>query len=396
MMIGPMKKKIITASVLTATVLIVIFAVISAVFLIQNNKKIAALEERGEVVQRYVFTQNMVQGDVVTASDLVCVDVKGESAPVDSYMENELAGIIGRRLKVNANAKTIVTDSLFFTEDKEPSADMRMQEFNMITLPSDLEIGDYIDVRMRFPTGEDYLVIAGKRIENLGAAETESNTIFLQLDEEEIVRMGSAIIESYIRDGVHLYANKYVDPDAQLFAYDRVNYVEKFENARYYTKTESITEEISGEIIEDTVEEKVEREVSEIASIIGLNVQETENIKQAVDSNETDTIDYYKDFLVVTEKSIEENYPVKAEVATLMRNNPNILSEIKSKYNVEKLEQDRINFLDTNLTYIDDYTGELMTNDDYIASIKENLDKEIEAQRTERQEYLLNLLMTQE
>ena len=397
MMIGPMKKKVITSTVVTAVVLIIIFVAIAFIYVSQNNKHIAELEKRGEVVQRYVFTKDMLQGDIVTASDIALVDVKGESAAKDSY--TNLTSMIGRRLKVNANAKTIVTSSLFFEEDKEPSMDTRLQEFNMITLPSDLDVGDYIDIRLRFPTGEDYLVIAGKKIQSFGATESDSNTIFLRLDEEEIVKMGSAIIESYIRDGVLLYANKYVDPDAQLFTYTRVDYVEKYENARY-----TILDDIdldngtvsgeSGEMILNT-DRKVERTTAEIASIIGLSVEETENIKVALESNDKDTLNFYKDKLVVGEKSITENYPVKPEVATLMKNNPNILNEIKTKYDIAKLEQERIHFLDTDLTKIDEITGEITPHEEHMASIKEKLDKEIEAQRTERQEYLLNLLAKQ-
>ena len=393
MMMGPMKKKVITSAVVTAVILIVIFVGISAIFLSQNNKKIAELTKKSEVVQRYVFAKDLTVGDVVTASDVLLVDVKGESAPNDSY--EFMGDMIGRRLKVNANAKTIVTESLFYVEDKNPNMDTRLQEFNMITLPSDVDEGDYIDIRMRFPTGEDYLVLAGKKIQSFGALGTESNTVFLKLDEEEIVKMGSAIIESYIRDGIYLYANKYVDADAQLFDYDRVNYVELYEKARY----EIVSGEYSGDVLVKE-EEKRERTVVEIASLIGLSEDEAENIKIALKDNDEKTLDYYKNKLVTTEKSLVENYPVKIEVAKLIQSNPNILSEIKAKYNVEELEQQRIEFLDTNLIQKDPFTnepmldenGQIMIKDEYIQKINEKLQNEITTQKSERQEYLLGLL----
>lgn len=401
MMIGPMKKKVITSAVVTALVLIVIFSVVSVIYVSQSNKTIAELKERGEVVQRYVFTKDMTIGDVVTADDIKYVDVKGESAPYDSYIHeeeivngktqvtmDEKYSIIGKRLKVNAAEKTIVAESLFYAEDKEPEVDTRLQEFNMITLPSDLNVGDYIDVRIRFATGEDYSVLVGKKVYSFGSLEAETNTVFLRLNEEEIVRMGSAIIESYIRGGVNLYANKYVDPDAQLHTYDRVDYVAKYQDALYVTE-ESVNE--SGEVVED----KTMRSISEIATIIGLNKEETENIKVAIDTKDEDTLAYYKDKLVVGDKSIEKTYPVKVEIATLIQNNPNILSEIKAKYNVEKLEQERIHFLNTDLTKIDEMTGELKDHEEHINSITENLEAEITTQRTERQEYLLQLLAGQ-
>lgn len=417
MMMGPMKKKVVTSAVVTAIIMIILFCAVGAVYVMQTNKQIAELKVKSEVVKRYVFTKDMLVGDVVTSGDVALVDVKGESAPSDSYAApkklNEPIPMVGKTLKMNANAKTIVTESMFYEDDKEPELDTRLQEFNMITLPSDLTKGEYIDVRLRFPTGEDYTVIVGKKVESVGALGEESNTIFLRLSEEEIDRMSSAIIESYMRDGVYLYANKYVDPSTQLFDYTRVNYVEKFENNRY--KIVEITtsglvsgEDISGEKISTR---KEERTVSEIASLIGLSADETEDLKSAIDENNEEVLSTYRSKLVVTEKSIVANYPVKKEVAQLIKNNPNIVQEIKDKYDVEKLESLRENLpnADIKVYQVDDFgnlildshnqpipkldgNGHEMISEEYINSIETKLEAEIETQRTERQQYLLSLL----
>lgn len=393
MMMGPTKKKVITSIVVTAVVLILIFALVAFFYVKKSNEKIAKLEEMGKVEEKYVFARNMLQGDVITSSDIVIANVKGESNPTDSFSKSDLNSIVGRRLKVSANAKTLVTSSLFYEEEKTPSMDTRLQEFNMITLPSDLKVGDYIDIRMRFPTGEDYLVLVGEKVQSFGALNSESNTIFLRLSEEEIIRMSSAIIESYIRDGVYLYANKYVDADAQLFNREYVDFVAKYEKVRYEITSGEVMEAGSGDEVKVVVkEEKRERTVEEISKLINLNVEETENIKIALEEKDEDTLNYYKDKLVTTEKSIRENYPVKKEVASLIKNNPNILQEIKEKYKVEELEQQRVNMLDTALTKLDEYTGELVPNDEYISKINDKLQKEISTQKSERQEYLLKLL----
>lgn len=410
MMMGPMKKKVVTSAVVTAIIMIILFCAVGAVYVIQTNKTITELKTKSEVVKRYVFVDDMLAGDVVTASNVTLVDVKGESAPSDSY---DLLSMIGRRLKMNANAKTIVTESMFYEDDKEPELDTRLQEFNMITLPSDLAEGDYIDVRLRFPTGEDYAVIVGKKVESVGALEEESNTIFLRLSEEEIDRMGSAIIESYIRDGVHLYANKYVDASTQLFDYDRVDYVKKFEDNQYEIVEVFVENTISGETIsgDGSYTKKEERTIAEIASLIGLSENETEDIKLALEADDEEVLANYKNKLVVTEKSIEANYPVKKEVAQLIKNNPNIIQEVKDKYDVEKLKSLRENLpnADVKAYQVDDFgnlildehnqpipqiddNGHEMVTEDYISSIETKLEAEIETQRTERQQYLLNLL----
>ena len=417
MMIGPMKKKVVTSAVVTGIILILVFVALSAVYITNTNNKIAELQKKGEVVQRYVFTKDMVIGDVVTANDVILVDVKGESAASDSYTTFDM---IGRRLKINAEKKTIVTASLFYEEDKDPEMTTRLQEFNMITLPSDLDVGDYIDVRIRFATGEDYAVVVGKKVESLGASEEKSNTIFLRLNEEEIVRMSSAIIESYVKGGINLYANKYVDPDNQLYTYDRVNFVEKYENAKYEVVSADVLEDESGEVkipagvLVSGDEYVKERTVAEIASIIGLNKEETENIKTALANKDEDTLAYYKDKLVTGTKSIVSNYPVRTEVATLIKNNPNILAEIKQKYDIADLEARRATLMEADYyKYQVDMDGNLVLdsngkpiraydengnpayNEDYIKSVDDRLKTEIETQKSERQEYLLGLIQKQ-
>ena len=36
------------------------------------------------------------------------------------------------------------------------TADLRTQEYNMIALPTTLAEGDYIDIRLTLPNGQDY------------------------------------------------------------------------------------------------------------------------------------------------------------------------------------------------------------------------------------------------
>ena len=58
MMIGPMKKKVVTSAVVTGIILILVFVALSAVYIANTNNKIAELQKKGEVVQRYVFTKD--------------------------------------------------------------------------------------------------------------------------------------------------------------------------------------------------------------------------------------------------------------------------------------------------------------------------------------------------
>ena len=59
MMIGPMKKKVVTSAVVTGIILILVFVALSAVYIANTNNKIAELQKKGEVVQRYQNTKEI-------------------------------------------------------------------------------------------------------------------------------------------------------------------------------------------------------------------------------------------------------------------------------------------------------------------------------------------------
>ena len=50
--------------------------------------------------------------------------------------------------KVDMNANTVITSSLISRTDEITSNDLRKEEYNVISLPVDLEPGEYIDVRL--------------------------------------------------------------------------------------------------------------------------------------------------------------------------------------------------------------------------------------------------------
>ena len=93
---------------------------------------------------------------------------------------------------------------------------VRKQEYNAIVLPTDLTTGDYIDIRVQLPTGQDFIVLSKKMVEIpvIDGIDSET-TIWLKLSEDEILSMSCAIIESYRINGSKLYATKYAEPGRQ-------------------------------------------------------------------------------------------------------------------------------------------------------------------------------------
>lgn len=386
MLVGPMKRRVVLTGVFSALIPIIILGVIGFFMYRGFNEKITELQVKAAVEQRYVIKKDLLANHVLTLSDFELRDFKTESIPSDSYKSGEKDSLIGRRLKLSAKANTIVTKSMFYEDDKEPSIDLRLQEFNMITLPSDLVENDYIDIRVRFPSGEDYSVLVGKKVESYS-----NDTIFIKLNEDEILTMGSAIIEAYMLDGTKLYANKYVDPANQLFEYKKVDYVAKYDSAveelLSAKRNEAIAEFIlnNPDASEDEAEKAVtlsidDLDINEIASKIGLSNSETSEIREAKKINSTTILENYKNKEVTTEKKITMTYPVKENVLNIIKTNPNILDEVKEHFNDEAIYAARINMPDTSLT------------DENISKVNTGLTTEIQAQKQERVAYLRALL----
>lgn len=425
MMMGPTKKKVMLAAIVSFLIPVVVGGFFFNSYKKEKEDEIAKLEIKAETDERYVFARNMVVGEVITSDDIMGVGVKSESVPLDSFHSGDSSGIIGRKMRINAEERTIVAESMFTEiEDENPTIDERLQEFNMILLPSDLNEGDFIDIRITLPTGANYIVISGKEVKKLGTAAT-SNTIYLQLDEEEILRMTAAVLEAYMSNGNKLYATKYVDPSNQLYSYERVDYVARFETAlknlveerqrfadedpeEYMLiygsgdatnstasgdKSSSALSSILGVLGEGSIKVKSEDiTTAEIASVIGLTVKETQDIRNAIANKNESTLDLYRDRLVTTRKNMVNTYPVTLTVAELIKDNPNILEEIRAEYDLAEITAERLeNCLDLAIYKFND-DGELEETS-ALKLIQDNLTKEIEAQKEERKQYLQALLL---
>lgn len=117
--------------------------------------------------------------------------------------------------KVNMNQNTVLTLDLV-SKGTPVLDDVRKQEYNSISLPVDLTTGDYVDIRVQFPNGQDFIVVSKKMVEIPIIEGMESDeTIWLNLSEDEILSMSCAIVEAYRINGTKIYATKYTEPGIQ-------------------------------------------------------------------------------------------------------------------------------------------------------------------------------------
>ena len=119
--------------------------------------------------------------------------------------------------KVDMKKNTVITKDLIVQSDAVVTDDVRTEEYNMISLPVDLMTDDYIDIRIMYPNGENFIIVPKRQVNiptnNDGTY--VSDTIRVQLNEEEILSMSCAIVEAYGINGAKIYANRYVEPGTQ-------------------------------------------------------------------------------------------------------------------------------------------------------------------------------------
>ena len=244
---NPMQKKARNSFILGMLVTFLVMALVVGLLLVQLNKmKDEEKNRESQLVKTYVLTENVKSGNALDSSKLKQIIVDKSGVPdgaIDggSFTENTIA-------KIDLTKGTILTKAMIAESDTPLTDDLRVQEYNMINIASKAESDDYIDVRLRMPSGEDYIVVSKKQLEIPEIGETESeNTIWMKLTEDEILTMSSAIVEAYKMKGSILYTAKYVEPGTQQKA--TPTYVPTAEVAELVRKDPNIVQEAASALV---------------------------------------------------------------------------------------------------------------------------------------------------
>ena len=217
MAMNPMQRKANNSFLLGVVITILITGAIIAFLIFQLANLNKEMEEsQANKVYGYVVIGTIKSGTEITAANLRAVEMNIDGSTSTIYSsQNGMPFPTGLKAKVDLNPGTIVTSDLTY-EDEALGNDVRSQEYNVIQLTSQLQTGDYIDVRLRTPDGRDLIVISHKEVTIptiLGVDST--NCIWMDLTEEETLLMSCAIVESYQMNGAKLYTAKYVEPGIQ-------------------------------------------------------------------------------------------------------------------------------------------------------------------------------------
>ena len=200
-------------SILIATVIILI----ACVAIIYVGKK--ALDEKETQINELQYEIDANKQVVFVAKNDIAAGetfVEGENImkqeiytglESEYYLQDDMVGSIAV-LDIQALQPIMknMATPLMVTEDT------REYEIAVANLMTDQKEYDYVDIRIMFPTGEDYTILTKKNIHNLNM---ESSVFFTYLNEDEILRMASATIDAFTVTGTYIYTTRYVEPSLQ-------------------------------------------------------------------------------------------------------------------------------------------------------------------------------------
>ena len=214
MAVNPMQKKARNSFLLGMIITLIVCAIIGVILYIAViGPENEASKEKGTATKAYALNRDVKSGQEITADMLSPINTYSNLIP-QNYIDSTILTSVesGKKVvaKVDLYKNTILTASTVTTEENTVTKDVRTMEYNMLTLPINLTIGDYVDIRITFPDGQDFIVIAKKEIKNI-----QGNTVTFDMSEADIVMLNSAIVESYIMKASNIYIAKYVEPGMQ-------------------------------------------------------------------------------------------------------------------------------------------------------------------------------------
>lgn len=276
-----------------------------------------------------------IAGRTITDDSLQAISVPS-SLVGTAYVTNK-EDIVGKYYKVNIEPGTPITSDLVM-EDKMDNT-LRDIDISVSTWVVGMRVGDYVDIRLTLPYGEDYIVLTHKRIQSIG-----DKTVKMYLTEDEWNTYQSAMVDYYLysQKGARIYFSKYVAPGLQT------------EATAFYA-------------ISDRVKEVIRTN----PNIVNLAQMEAQSALRPV-------IDGY------LEQAKSPNTTVEQEAAAISAGRNSYTSDVSSDYRANKEQQSQ-----QSDSYNPDSTNGASTNgasNDSIVSFDESEQKPVESQtQTETQ-----------
>ncbi len=229
----------------------------------------------------YVAMDDLPKGTILTEDVNVMLQENLTGLPEGMYLQ---ADDLGSVLLIDVDAYTPIMASMATKEKIEN--DTREYEIGVASLMVNQQENDYVDIRIMFPTGEDYIVVSKVRVKGLLL---ENSIFYTDLSESEILTLSSATVDAYTIPGTQMYVTRYLADSLQEKAVPN-----------YPVRTETITLMSSDPNVLDTAKQT-------------LNSNARQAMEQKLESLSQDYLDMVKDGQ--SEKDSQSDTAVRDRIA---------------------------------------------------------------------------------
>lgn len=172
----------------------------------QNSMVQAQLDAIGAMTTVYQVNGTKYSGNVILDTDLVEVSVP-QSTIAESSITNR-DQLVGKAYKVDVKPGTILSWDMLMEEDALSGKKKFWKTITFDAIPVGLVTGDYIDLRIIIPNGEEYPIVNKLYVEHIF-----ESTVTVKFSEEENAVFNAALQDLGNYEGMCLiYCTKYVEP----------------------------------------------------------------------------------------------------------------------------------------------------------------------------------------
>lgn len=178
--------------------------------LAQKDLEIASLQEEAANIEELVVVYRLT-ADVKSGNECYDYELEPIEVPISAVLESNIISdtdIIGKHYKVDLKQGTWVVKELF--EEFILKNDMRKMDVVFDEIPIGLETGDYIDVRISFPLGQDYIALSHKRVD-----EINGSTVKLIVEQRDFYMYESMKTDIATYQSTKIYGAQYIEAGIQ-------------------------------------------------------------------------------------------------------------------------------------------------------------------------------------
>lgn len=171
-------------------------------------------KEQTPITYGVVVLENLAKGEVLKEEQLMVIPLTQTGQMLNIV---SLEDAINSKLRYGVRSNTVLSPEMI-DKGELVADDLRKHAYHFVEMTEALSRGDYVDIRIQFPNGADYIVLSKKRVLDCSLYDEVTqidNSLWIEVSEEEILTLSSAVVDAYFNEQAKIYAIQYVSQDQE-------------------------------------------------------------------------------------------------------------------------------------------------------------------------------------